>query len=716
MPAEVIDLLSSSPVAALASIDHADVRHVQHEVSHQEVATNTASVNHDVSANGGFPSSLQFSDFPVTSSLPDFQQQLLPQLPALPAGAVRTEDAEVLFLSDDFDTTGDLEPQVAKRSRISSSLRRVRSEVIDQSHIASKTSGFDDIQHSSSPGRRMAIAGYEVAQCDISSDPFATSPPKAAASRKKSSLPRQLLPSLSSDPFSSPPRTSKARGSSARDGPIDNSNGARPAARPPTASKVIDMIDLSSDIDNDKPPPPAQRSSKGKEVAWDPISSSMPEMRSCGLAFERSPAKSSRPTKTITLDDDSDSGSDALPDLADVDFSKMKRNRTWSESPPAKQSKSGTLAASMKSKDDKEKDKTAKAQAREAERQRKQVEKERAKTLKAAEKVKQKALEEVNKKRTNHKISTPEMIVDLPDSLRPALKIQIETLLGDLSVDFEPYHPSTDNVIRWRRKVTAVYDADEAIWRDIPPQILTEEHVLVILEAPEFVKLALGNADQSLEAHVQGVRSTVPKASVIYIIEGLAAWMRKNRNARNRQYVNSVRAEPEAPPTQSRKRKAPLQEYIDEDSVEDALLSLQVLHGALIHQTGAMVETAQWISVFTQHISTVPYRRAQAESADAGFCMEAGQVRTGNDSKDTYVRMLQEIGRITAPIAYGIAAEFPTLLQLICGLETNGPLALAECRKSANQDGAFSDRKIGPAVSKRVHKIFTGRDPGSTDV
>ena len=78
--------------------------------------------------------------------------------------------------------------------------------------------------------------------------------------------------------------------------------------------------------------------------------------------------------------------------------------------------------------------------------------------------------------------------------------------------------------------------------------------------------------------------------------------------------------------------------------------------------------------------------------------------------------MLQEIVRITAPVAYGIAAEYPTVQKLVRGLDEKGPLAVAECRKSANKDGAFTDRCVGPAISKRVWKVFMGREEGSLDV
>jgi crossover junction endonuclease EME1 len=105
--------------------------------------------------------------------------------------------------------------------------------------------------------------------------------------------------------------------------------------------------------------------------------------------------------------------------------------------------------------------------------------------------------------------------------------------------------------------------------------------------------------------------------------------------------------------------------------------------------------------------------RTQAESHDTAFCMDAGQIKSGDDPRDTFNKMLQENLRITAPIAYGIMAEYPTVQKLIQGFEENGPMALADCRTSANKDGAFTDRKVGKAISKRLHGVFTGRDPDS---
>ena len=541
----------------------------------------------------------------------------------------------------------------------------------------------------------------------------------AGSQKKRQTIPEagesSRLPILSSDPFaSSPKRVPEAEQAATR-----STN---------KQLKRADIVDLSSDP-LDVPLDTLQSKPNKKPVAWDPISSSMPEKGASDHFFSSSPPRPSPKGKGrafVDVDDIAGSDSD-LPDLADIDFTKPKTaKRPYSVSPgkKGKQSKPGgwSIKPAKKAPEEREAEKKQKAEQREAERERKRAQKEQEKADRALETVKKKALEEVNKLRTDKKVSTPEMIVDLPSSLDPGRKLQIQELLKDMDVEHSIWD-STTNVVRWRRKVSSRYNEQLGHWEPLPLRIEPEGHILVIVGAAEFVKLALGIDDQNIEAHVLKIKTGHPDKKIIYLIEGLGPWMYKNRNLRNRQFQSAVRNENSAGATATssgwgRKRNnTQPQEYVDEDSIEDALLSLQVLHGTLIHHTSGPPETAQWVAVFTQHISTVPYRRArEAATAEANFCMESGQVRAGDGPRDVYARMLQEMNRVTPAIALGIAAEFPTVPALVRGLEQHGPLALEDCRKSANRDGAFTDRAVGPAVSKRMHKVFTGRDPTSTDV
>ncbi|KFZ16735.1 hypothetical protein V502_04940 [Pseudogymnoascus sp. VKM F-4520 (FW-2644)] len=328
-------------------------------------------------------------------------------------------------------------------------------------------------------------------------------------------------------------------------------------------------------------------------------------------------------------------------------------------------------------------------------------------------------LAKVNTLRIDKKVATPEMIAVFPSGLDEKLRQQAEGFFGKIGVNYQEWDCSgtMQNVLRWKRKVDAKYNEAEGHWEPVPTVIEDEKHVLCYMPAAEFVTLGTNDEGENLDSHVQRMKRRFDGFEIIYLIEGLTAWMRKNRNVRNRQFTDAVRRQmgEEEGGTSSQRSRKKVAEYIDEDMIEDALLRLQVMHGVLIHHTSALVETAEWFAVFTQHIATIPYRR-QRMALDTAFCMETGQIKTGEDAPDTYVRMLQEVNRVTAPIAYGIAAEYPSVKTLVEGLKKDGKDTLTHVRKSANKDGVFTDREVGKSVSKRVWSIFTGKDEGSTDV
>ncbi|KAK0747704.1 hypothetical protein B0T21DRAFT_388728 [Apiosordaria backusii] len=453
------------------------------------------------------------------------------------------------------------------------------------------------------------------------------------------------------------------------------------------------------------------KNTASKAADWDPISSSAP------LPFSQEgpmlqPARPFRKTQSevITLDDsdeamddvDSDKDDD-FPDIMDLASSKPKTTSGGSSStrpPPVSKSRNKRFTTGVsssravdlpdelrktepkKTAEEKAAEKAAKAASLAAERERKRLEKEAAKESRALEKQRAAALAEVNKLRTDKKVSTPEMIVNLPIGLNPTIKIQAEELLKDLSVQVESSRSPVDNVVRWRRKVDAEYNPSLSIWEPVPSRVDVEKYAMAIMPAAQFVELSLSPSSPNLDSHVSSMKSSFPGFTLIYLIEGLQPFLRKNKSARNRQFASAL------------------------------------VHSCLIHHTNARIETSNQIAIFTQHISTAPYRRLRDQTNDtqAGFCMDSGQVRTGTEPKDIYVKMLQEIGRVTKPIAFGIAGEYEKISQLKKALEEQGPRLLEGVRKGTNRDGGFSDRAVGQAISRRVHKILLGRDGGSSDI
>ncbi|RGP68933.1 crossover junction endonuclease eme1 [Fusarium longipes] len=650
---------------------------------------------------------------PPSAQLPQPENEQQRKIDATRANAVAHVPFSEHFLSDDFDTTIDLDEPIlldqnpSKRRRLSSPvqppLKRISPVQESRSTlppVRSNTSGrlqtFEDsIQLTSSPGlispsqmRPSTIASTRPTEQAIEvedSDPFASSPaavrcspPKPVSKQVSKTTAR---PVESSDPFASSPQ------------------------KAPTTSKEPDIIITSPTAPTPKPLPK-------KNATWDPISSSAPE----AFSFGSSPPGKKR--DVIKIDDDSngENGSeDELPDITSFDVTNTRRRSQLQRSQSdvvSSRSRAKPITSNNQSAVDRAREKEAKAAAKEAEKQAKQREKQEAKEAKIREKQRNAALAEVNKLRTDKKISTPEMMVDIPSSLDSKVTNALQAMLEPFDVQYTTWDSPVENVIKWRRKVRSRYNNDLGLWEPIPLRLENEKHALVVMPADDFVKLAV---DDEVSSHIEKVRKHFAEHHILYLIEGLTPWIRKNRNLRNRQFTSNVRAQ-EATSSSNRRNK-PAQEYIPEEKIEDALLQLQVMHEVLIHHTTIPMETAEQILTFTQHISTIPYRKQRDQATlGAGFCMESGQVKTGEDTKDTYVRMLQEIVRVTAPIAYGVAKEFDTVSELVRGFENTGPTRLEGVRKLANKDGAFSDRTVGQAVSRRMYKVFTGVDETSTDV
>ena len=259
-------------------------------------------------------------------------------------------------------------------------------------------------------------------------------------------------------------------------------------------------------------------------------------------------------------------------------------------------------------------EKARKAEQKDAEREAKRVEKE----AKELEKQKKLELDTVNKLKTSRKDSLKEIIVDISESFAQSPAGQqllrfLETQECESTVD---WNPSMSNVIKWRRKVVADWNEELGCFIPIPERIREEKHILVVVNANDFVDMAVEETD--LDSHVNRIKALLREggSKPIYLIEGLTALLRKSRNAKNRTFQGAVRQAIGASTEEgnsgnscsraSRARKGP--KIIDEDMVEDALLSLQITHGCLVYHTVSMQETSEWISVFTGDISTIPYK------------------------------------------------------------------------------------------------------------
>ena len=283
----------------------------------------------------------------------------------------------------------------------------------------------------------------------------------------------------------------------------------------------------------------------------------------------------------------------------------------------AKAAKKPRLTSAERESKEQERKQAKKQKAREKEEEKGR--KDLAKQEKDIEKQKAAVLAEVNKSKVDKKSSTPEMIVDLPASIKGQnIDVQVREFLNFLGVEISTKQTPVPNVIRWQRKTKSRFNDELGHWEPMAETIVSEKHIICLISAKEFVSLAAskGAGQDDLEGHVRKLKTAFAGCIPIYLIEGLDAWSRKAKNSKNKAYQAAVQSQMhnggESSAAQAKgsksKRKQPEEDFIDEDLVEDALLRLQVIEGCLVHQTAVSIETAEWIQSFTAHISTIPYK------------------------------------------------------------------------------------------------------------
>ena len=382
-------------------------------------------------------------------------------------------------------------------------------------------------------------------------------------------------------------------------------------------------------------------------------------------------------------------------------------------------------------------------EAKEATKELEKLQKQEAKLEREKEKQRAKDLAEVNKSKANKKETSKEMILELPSELQGlSIGNQVEEYMrqhevrltfGREEVTLDEADPwlHLGKVVKWKRKVEAVYNEDEGQW--VPterPRTETEPHVAILLNGLDFAQVAAGKGEQmtlakmkeNFDLHVTSLRSRFLDARLIYIIQGLYAWIKRNENAKNREYTAAVRAEVEdQPASQPKKRKtARIAQHlaaVTADAAEDIQLYLQVQHQPLVvHHTTSDASTASQILSFTQSLSARRYRTIELDHnlRSASFYMGSGQFKGGDDAQETFCRMLEEQQRVTPSIAQSIVSGYSSPRELVEAFRRKDNMMLENMRKSTNKDGGYSDKRIGPVISKRMYKVFLGRDPEAT--
>jgi crossover junction endonuclease EME1 len=91
--------------------------------------------------------------------------------------------------------------------------------------------------------------------------------------------------------------------------------------------------------------------------------------------------------------------------------------------------------------------------------------------------------------------------------------------------------------------------------------------------------------------------------------------------------------------------------------------------------------------------------------------MDVGQVRSGTNAEDTFSKMLQQVHMSTEGVAKAIQMRYPSVQKLFDAFLTGGDDVLKDIPIVRNRAGGVATgRALGPAMSRKMARVFTGKD------
>ncbi|KAK7206379.1 hypothetical protein BZA70DRAFT_294659 [Myxozyma melibiosi] len=545
----------------------------------------------------------------------------------------------------------------------------------------------------------------------FTSSPLPSQPPPAPQTQQPSLpiRPRPYVQPLSSSPSIMTDLTNKPRNQSpAHQARVPNTSAA---ASFQSASLILEALGVRGDI--------SIQSRRAATVEHIDTSSSSPAPRSASLARSRSSLQTEnvvpRPARA-TQSESSNLPRGLFQDLGPVGITTAQKRGNGASEPglpePAKKPRATRQPSAT----------SAKAKEAEARKEQKRLEKERA----AREKAVAKELATVNVLKKDKRAACAELIIDIDSEFAlTEAGGQIAQSHRELGVGvFTDWRSSAGNMIKWRRKVRAEYNFALGHFVPIPEEIRKEQFLLIILPDVEFVGMVL---DETIDEHVQSVRTRFPDSKLIYMIEGLYSLQNKiaakSRREFNATVQNALReAEGEtvtaaaAGAARSRKqKKSDLEvrienEYkpgIHDERIEEALIALQVRHYALVLHSATPAVSAENTTALTQSIGMIPYWRAQTNIHET-VCMAGGQVTIGRNVDDIFMRTMTQCKNVTEPLARMIVDKHGSLDKMMADVEVNGARAFLHIDRGSM---TATKRRVGDKLASDLQFIFTCSDP-----
>ncbi|KAJ6582721.1 hypothetical protein DFH09DRAFT_1309656 [Mycena vulgaris] len=236
------------------------------------------------------------------------------------------------------------------------------------------------------------------------------------------------------------------------------------------------------------------------------------------------------------------------------------------------------------------------------------------------------------------------------------------------------------NVFSWRRTTNKEYDTVAREWLPVAPHVRTEEMYLIYMTADELARCI--QQEDGVKNVVREVRAACP-GQIFLMVEGLTKYLRRTSGIR---YTM-----PE---------------------IERAVAALQMTEHTHLLYVDSVADTVTRLYDLSADLGIKPYKLI--ERSHLPFCSNTNQP-PGAGLKDTWMKMLQQVHRVTESGAEGIAAVYPSATALFEAYE-DAPVRgrddlLMNCQVKHRADGVARPRPLGRALSQVVGTVVYGSDP-----
>ncbi|XP_051971118.1 probable crossover junction endonuclease EME2 [Xyrauchen texanus] len=358
-------------------------------------------------------------------------------------------------------------------------------------------------------------------------------------------------------------------------------------------------------------------------------------------------------------------------------------------------------------------------------RTREEVEEDREKREAAREKLrekKEKLKEEKLQERQRRKETAEKLMLFKPENFMKTLTVNIHAgLLQDAGCDVllrtldclewrnRIENQSLLNSISWTRPALQTEEEDEN-------GVVEEDQILMVVPQDEFEHIVM--------SHKQGTDQSVLIGEVT---EGVGPHNERAESLLKQlsEYLTTNPGKVVTILVISHYRRSGIWDEDDTSShlrqqdldIEEILVHLQLYWNVAVHFLFGWQEVTDHVIAFTKALSKRPYK-VLCGDPELGFCMDgswSGGVRVDRDGHglaQVWTRQIQQLNRVSPAMAKAVTGTYrsPSLL-----LQAYEELESTDDQRKLLADvtvvGGAKERRVGPELSRRIHRLLTSQNP-----